>query len=435
MVGRSCDRWRPGSPSPPSGAVTCVAAPADVARTIAGVDLERALEQFDRTQTNLERLQKVWDRMQELIPSGIAFSGAGPDELLYDELSRAFYEITAGLPAIDGRGLDCQLITLSEIAKARYDADLLDDDPEVIVALTERIEQPVHAIADYRHRLTKARKRLVRERVIALVAEIDGLLAGLAPRHEPDGHSVADDPDWGRLHDSLKELDRLTGQDVPRKGRWGELARHLGFAMGVDLRDINEYDWPSVRIDVEAMLYEETEPLPIEVADLETLVASEPQGAVTSALNWEALDDDGFERVIFNLLSRAPGYENARWLMKTRAPDRGRDLSVDRTLTDSLSGATRQRVIVQCKHWRSRSLNVSDCSTVVAQVLLSEPPRVDVLIIATSGRFTGDAVQWIERHNAEGKQPGIEMWPESHLEFLLAPRPTLVTELGLRRRT
>ena len=112
----------------------------------------------------------------------------------------------------------------------------------------------------------------------------------------------------------------------------------------------------------------------------------------------------------------------------------GRDLSVDRTITDSLSGVVRRRIIVQCKHWLSRSLNVDDCLSAVGHVALWEPPRVDVLIIATSGRFTADAVQWIEKHNADGKRPEIELWPESHLELLLAPRPALVTEMGLRTR-
>jgi hypothetical protein len=59
-------------------------------------------------------------------------------------------------------------------------------------------------------------------------------------------------------------------------------------------------------------------------------------------------------------------------------------------------------------------------------------PRVAVVVIATSGRFTTDAIQWIETHNASGQPPRIEMWPESHLEYLLASRPDLVADLGLR---
>lgn len=59
-------------------------------------------------------------------------------------------------------------------------------------------------------------------------------------------------------------------------------------------------------------------------------------------------------------------------------------------------------------------------------------PRVDVLVVATSGRFTADAVEWVETANAAGAPPRIEMWSESHLECLLASRPALIAEVGLR---
>lgn len=63
---------------------------------------------------------------------------------------------------------------------------------------------------------------------------------------------------------------------------------------------------------------------------------------------------------------------------------------------------------------------------------LWEPPTVDVLIVATSGRFTSDAVAWSERHNSGRMQPAIELWAETHLESLLAERGHLITEFGLR---
>ena len=59
-------------------------------------------------------------------------------------------------------------------------------------------------------------------------------------------------------------------------------------------------------------------------------------------------------------------------------------------------------------------------------------PRIEVVTIATTGRFTTDAVQWIETHNASGGSPLLEMWPEIHLELLLASRPALVAEFRLR---
>ncbi|MGH2864192.1 MAG: restriction endonuclease [Solirubrobacteraceae bacterium] len=288
-------------------------------------------------------------------------------------------------------------------------------------------------LADYRYRFTRARRRLVRERVIELVSEIDGLLAELPTKHERDSTPLADDGDWQQLAGHVKEIERLLAQDLARKGRWSDLHRHLSFALGVDLHDIAEWDWPSVRGDIMDALYGELEPLPIDATDLGALVAARPAGPVTTALHWAALDDDEFERLMFNLISQTAGYENARWLMKTRAPDRGRDLSVDRVVSDALSGTRRERVIIQCKHWLSRSIPMPECAAAVAAVKLWEPPVVDSLIIASSGRFTADAVQWIERHNESRERPPIEVWADSHLEFLLASRAALVTEFGLRK--
>jgi hypothetical protein len=100
-------------------------------------------------------------------------------------------------------------------------------------------------------------------------------------------------------------------------------------------------------------MYAEGEPLPVKVEDLGYLVAQAPSGPVSTALAWDALESDGVERLIFNLLQDAPGYHNARWLTATNAPDRGRDLSVERDVPDALGTGRRERVMVQCKHWRA----------------------------------------------------------------------------------
>jgi hypothetical protein len=103
-----------------------------------------------------------------------------------------------------------------------------------------------------------------------------------------------------------------------------------------------------------------------------------------------------------------------------------------RVIVDGLSGTSRHRVIIQCKHWQTRSIALPDASLAMEQTKLWPDPRVDVLVIATSGRLTSDAVQWIERHNASGGLPKVEMWAESHLERLLAARPPLIAEFRLR---
>jgi Restriction endonuclease len=149
-------------------------------------------------------------------------------------------------------------------------------------------------------------------------------------------------------------------------------------------------------------------------------------------LNWHAITDEQFERLLFNIVAKASDYTNPQWLMHTNAPDRGRDISVERINSDSLGGTKNQRVIIQAKHWLSRPVRLQHVSSALDQMALWEPPRVHVLIVATSGNFTADAVAWVEKHNDAGKQPAVEMWASSHLERLLAQRPHLVAEFGLR---
>jgi len=79
-------------------------------------------------------------------------------------------------------------------------------------------------------------------------------------------------------------------------------------------------------------------------------------------------------------------------------------------------------VVFQCKHWLSRGIGGDEVIKLVGQMDLSVNP-VDELVIATSGRFSSDAEQWVEKHNYSRKVPRIELWPNSHLESLIAHRP------------
>lgn len=89
-------------------------------------------------------------------------------------------------------------------------------------------------------------------------------------------------------------------------------------------------------------------------------------------------------------------------------------------------------MIVQAKHWTSKSVAPSDITSTLAVLPLWEPPVVRTLVIATSGRFTTDAVAIVEKHNADGKLPFIELWADSRLETQLSQRPDLVASHGLR---
>ena len=188
---------------------------------------------------------------------------------------------------------------------------------------------------------------------------------------------------------------------APRK------ACHLAWGQGCDAHDIAEHDWPSVIQDIQSALYGALEPIPVNVSDLADLAATRPAGLVSTKLAWPLIDADGLERLILNIFDDAPGYENAQSLMHTTAPDRGRDVSVDRVITDSLGGVTRQRVIVQCKHWLSRSVAPSDVTHAVAAVKLWEPPPVDVLIVTTTGRFPPTLLRGSRSTIMNGSDPSL----------------------------
>jgi hypothetical protein len=209
------------------------------------------------------------------------------------------------------------------------------------------------------------------------------------------------------------------------------LQRHLHFGDTTDLANIRERDWPACKAALAELVYEGTEALPVPMTDLAAVVAARPSGQVSSGLNWNVLTDESFERLVFNLICDSPGYVNAAWLTKTTAADHGRDLSAIRIRTDALCGERRDRVIIQCKRWE-RSITDTDVADTLVRLKHWEPPRIDVVVFATSGRFTENGVRYIERHNEDIKVPDIQMWPESHLERLLAARPDLVATFVLR---
>jgi hypothetical protein len=395
------------------------------------MDLNSALQQFDAVEANLAKLDSVWQSLTKLVPEGIAFLGSSPEGREYRQLARDFQHLLKGLPSIDGFSIAKQPLDLDEIAQGRLDAREVGE-IEAQVAIERAIEEPGLEIDEYRSRLARKRNQLARIRLEEIIAEVDRLLVPLAEAivHRDDPASVRC-AEWEQIEVYVAEIDRLFGS-APRSPAWRNLRRHLGFAMGVDLMDIVENDWPAVKSEIARLEYDRAEPLTVAVADLGELVAAKPTGRVSTALNWSALDDAGFERLIFSILGDASGYQNPEWLMHTNAPDRGRDLSVTRVRDDSLSGVARDRMIIQCRHWLSRSVTDVDISNALVRISHWEPPAVDVVVMATSGRFTADAVKWAERHNHEGKRPRVELWPESHLERLLAQRPQIAASFGLR---
>lgn len=79
-------------------------------------------------------------------------------------------------------------------------------------------------------------------------------------------------------------------------------------------------------------------------------------------------------------------------------------------------------MIVQAKHWLSKSVGMEEIAANDAAVKLWQPPVARRLLIVTSGRFSSDAVAWVDQHTESAVAPHIDLWPESRLEMLLAQR-------------
>lgn len=389
-------------------------------------DLAGALDEFDRVNANVSKLERIWKEIQEVTPSDVVFGLDSPES---EDLVRSFAHIADQLPAIDRFRVDAVPMSQDEIAQNRFDAEEVGE-VDASVAVEREIEEPGRQLAEYRFRLERARRVLVRDHVLEVVTHIDQVLRDVAAA---DGLGQWRGKDrWGELSALVSELDRLVGDTVPGRARWNDLRRHLRFGQDNDLSDIATMDWPSVKDEVEASLYDDREPIPVAVDDLGELVRARPTGPVSTRLDWKRLADDDFEGLVFALVRQASGYENVNWLMKTRAPDRGRDIEAYRVVSDPLADTRRYRVIIQCKHWLERSVGRHDLIDCVEAVKLWEPPPVDVLVIATSGRFSQDAVAIAEKREREREFPAVELWPDSHLETLLARRPSLTATYVLR---
>lgn len=392
--------------------------------------LNSAIREFEAVEANLVKLEKILDEINKAIPDGTHFVIENPE---YEDNCRSFHEILTVLPKIDGWKPDIVFMDLDEITKNRLTAQDIGK-LNLIVDIEKEISKPSCLLRKYRFHFNQKRKKLIRNSLVEKIESVDDCLRDLLKDLEPDFESSArvDNPLFEDLKDHIKQIDTLLGSSVPRPTRWSDLYRHLQFGLLGDLDDIIRNDWPNIKKGLRKSLYDEKEPVPNDIEDLSSLINNKPKGTVTAKLEWDRLQDDDFERLIFSLISSEKEYENPEWLTNINAPDRGRDLSVYRVYVDSLAGTIRQRVIIQCKHWLSKSVSLSDISNLKDQMKLWEPPRVDIHIIATSGRFTSDAVSFVEKNNQSDTALKIETWSESNLERLLAERPNLIAEFSLR---
>ncbi len=389
-------------------------------------DLNSAINQFERADLNAARLSELWSAYWSEAPTDIAF---GMDSLESDQRRREWARFVEALPAIDGFKPESYLPSYHETAMNRLDYRELGEF-EATVNFEEALEAPGRQLADYRYRLRVERRRLVRSTLEKVIQQVDELLTGTVELENGRAFKGTPEDGWEQLTSYWQQIHGLLATDVPSSGRWSDMARHLRFAEPHDLRDIYSMDWPSVRQSILDHAFQD-EPLVVEIADLAEFRSSTPTGTVSTSLNWSVLGDDGFERVVLGIVESSDGYENARRLMKTRASDKGRDLSVDRIIRDELGGTTRIPTMIQCKHYQARSVDIDECIRSLEQAKLWPGASFRLVIIVTSGLFTQQAVEWVEKRTAEGSFPAVEFLGQSDLERLLASRPAIRNAFSL----
>lgn len=242
--------------------------------------LDVALSQFEATQANLEKLDRLWEQICRLQPSGPAF-GSPPE---YDELCLAFRRILPSVPAIDGFRIQDRLHDYDEAGQMHFDA-LEIGDIEARVSVVNALDEQGRQLREYRFRLQAKRRELVRGRLLKLIDEVDELLRDLnsAAEGREINESVTE-PSWARLKEAVSEVDTLLG-GAPRPTRWSDLQRHLHFEMFCDLLDIAKLDWPAVKQSLRSEIYGQHDPVPVDVDDLGHMVAARPAGPVTTKLD------------------------------------------------------------------------------------------------------------------------------------------------------
>lgn len=392
------------------------------------MELESLIQDMDNAAANLEKLTAIWERAAPMIPRG----ANGSSSTDYEDLQRAWIGISNALPPIDGFTISARLPDID---------DLVDEYAEAFFAglPTHTIERESlkaeSQLAEYRFRLHHARRKAIRERLSILSYIISQALPSIIKNVPRDSREVITNDDTETVSQALREIEQLLGNTLERTGRWQDMRRHLLFGQGHDWHDISERDWPQVKHDIESAYQTEMDPLPVRNLDLGEAAESKLSGGVSPVLQWNKLTPDSFERLIFDLLQGWSSYEDVELLLKTESPDQGRDLSAYRVSHHEDQSTSRERVIIQAKHWITRSVGPEEIDKTLTRIKLLESPVVDLLIVVTSGRFTADAVRLKEKRNNSGKLPKIDLWADTKLESLLSLRPDLIAKYGLKKHT
>ena len=220
--------------------------------------LMEALREFEATEANLVKLERLRQEIENLVPKGILF-GSNPD---YDDRCRAFNDVLASLPMIDGWKPECSYPDLNDLAQARLDAEDIGE-VSLWVETEASIEIPGKDLQEYRFRFHKKRRALIQdalsERIYLIDSDIRTIKTNLSPDIEENAQMKS--PYWEALRDHVNQIATLLGSSIKKPRRWSDLLRHLHFGLMSDFHDIEKMDWPSTKMELRESLYGVNDPI------------------------------------------------------------------------------------------------------------------------------------------------------------------------------
>jgi hypothetical protein len=172
---------------------------------MAQISLDRALQQFESTEANLEKIRRLLQTASD-----------DPDH------ARDVYEIWRALPKIDGWKPDITIYDFDDIQLMRFDAQDIGE-PEAIFAVENEIASADNLLGEYTYRFTHKRMALIRQRVLQLVSIADEHVYSLKVKIDADAENF--DEEFGPLHKAVEEIDTLLGSTFKRPPRWTEPPR------------------------------------------------------------------------------------------------------------------------------------------------------------------------------------------------------------------
>ena len=107
--------------------------------------LNTAIREFELAEANLVKLERLWKKIEDTIPAGIAFI----DSADFENDCRSYAHILEHLPTIDGEKPTTLPMELDEIAQCRLDANEIGDF-ESKVYVEQKIAAPARELRDYR---------------------------------------------------------------------------------------------------------------------------------------------------------------------------------------------------------------------------------------------------------------------------------------------